>query len=179
MNQDATFDVDEDDLMDEDELLYDEKQQEEEPALSSDRIPLLLIIEGNTESGKETTEASVEESSKQSGLKTSVTGSRCAQLTPGRSSRSPTQKKRGISSPIATGVSLMRASNRLLTKQRNLMVGRASSKAKVSKSGPKLNKNLSPAQGQDPSDFEKAQLLLKNNKKSAKVGSNKPPKIPK
>ena len=59
------------------------------------------------------------------------------------------------------------------------MVGRASSKAKVSKSGPKLNKNLSPAQGQDPSDFEKAQLLLKNNKKSAKVGSNKPPKIPK
>ncbi|XP_048591455.1 protein KRI1-like [Brassica napus] len=169
MNEDATFDIDEDDLMDEDELLYDEKQQEEEPAPPSDRIPLPLIIEGSTESGKETKEALVEESPKQSGLKTSVIGSRCAQLTPGRSSRSSTQKKRGTPSPTATGVSL---------RQRNLMVGRASSKAKVSKSGPKLNQTLSPDQGQDPSDFEKADLLLKNNKKSAKVGSNKPPKIP-
>ncbi|KAH0941589.1 hypothetical protein HID58_001226 [Brassica napus] len=66
MNEDATFDIDEDDLMDEDELLYDEKQQEEEPAPPSDRIPLPLIIEGSTESGKETKEALVEESPKQS-----------------------------------------------------------------------------------------------------------------
>ncbi|WZZ03487.1 hypothetical protein YC2023_089408 [Brassica napus] len=90
--------------------------------------------------------------------------------TPSSSSRpSPAKKKRGSPSPIATGVSL---------RQRNLVVGRTSSKQKVSKNRPKLHKGLSTAYTQVPSDIEKAEMFPKNIKKSAKVGSNKPPKIP-
>ena len=156
---------DDDDLMDEDDLLIEDMEQEEALIVSA-KVSKQLAIDGLS---------ALEESNKFS-EKTSPharsdhrSDSRSTQ-TPSSSSRpSPAKKKRGSPSPIATGVSL---------RQRNLVVGRTSSKQKVSKNRPKLHKGLSTAYTQVPSDIEKAEMFPKNIKKSAKVGSNKPPKIP-
>ncbi|KAG2306970.1 hypothetical protein Bca52824_026718 [Brassica carinata] len=147
------------DLMEDDDLLVDDLEQEE-----SSPAPVKLIAKDDL--------TLLEESHKGLKISSSPVQDRRSEASPAQtpSSRarpSPAKKKRGSPSPIAAGVSL---------RQRKLMAGRVSTKTKGLKSGPKAH-GTSQAHGHVPSDIEQAELFLKNNKKSAKVGSNKPPKI--
>lgn len=165
LNQDATFDMDDDDLMDEDELLCDETHQQEDTGLSTDQASLPLMVEGSTDSEKKRMEISIEGFQNQPVSKTAGVGSGRAQATPSRSSRTPTQKKKGSPIPSTMGFS---------SKKRNILLGRAS--PKETKIG--LQVASSPmAQAHDVSFEDKDATLVKNKTKSAKVGT-KPPKIP-
>lgn len=156
---------DDDDLMDEDELLIEEMEQEE-ASMGSDKVQKPLVIDALAVLGESNNDSENPSPSSRAMLRSEP---RHEQSPSARPRRSPAKKKRGSPSPIATGVSL---------RQRNLMVGRASSKAKSSRSGPKPHHGNYQAHGSVPSDIEQAEVFLKNTKKSTKVGSNKPPKIP-
>ncbi|KAL0701312.1 hypothetical protein Bca4012_057434 [Brassica carinata] len=116
---------DDDDLMDDDDLLIEDMEQEEAllGSVKADQKP--ASIDGL--SVQETSNKMLEKSSP---MDRSILRSetRSTQTPSSKSRPSPAKKKRGSPSPIATGVSL---------RQRNLLMGRASSKAKAPKNGPK------------------------------------------
>ncbi|KAF2597882.1 hypothetical protein F2Q68_00010708 [Brassica cretica] len=151
---------DDDDLMNEDDMLIEDVEHEAGPIVSakaskqSTTDGLSVLEESNKISAKPSPHARSDHR----------LDARPAQMPSSSSRPSPTKKKRGSPSPLATSVSLRR---------RHILVGRIS-KPKASKNRPKL----SPAHTQVPSETEKAEPFSKNSKKSAKVGSNKPPKIP-
>lgn len=157
---------DEDDLMDDDDLLIEDMEQEEATIGSALAVAKQLPSDGLPDLVKSN---NLPEKVSPLSAPHHRVEARTGQNPSSSSRPSPAKKKRGSPSPIATGVSL---------RQRNLLVGRASSKSKASKSGQKTSQSLSPAQVHAPCDIEKAEAFLNNNKKSAKVGNNKPPKIP-
>ncbi|KAG5392373.1 hypothetical protein IGI04_022336 [Brassica rapa subsp. trilocularis] len=163
-----TFDVDEDDLMDEDELLYDEnhKEGEFEQTMASN----LMDQTGESSIGMENNlkETMADETLNQlGGIAIGPSSSRDHQ-SPSHPLQSPLKKKKG--SPIfhAAGLSL---------RKRNMLKGRASPKFKEAKDGPSMGFKPSMARSEKMDDGGKEEGRAKTKTKTAKVGS-KPPKIP-
>ncbi|KAL0884451.1 hypothetical protein Bca101_008432 [Brassica carinata] len=119
------FDVDEDDLMEEDELLYDDDQKEDEIAPS-------LAPDDSFRRGKAATDlkdASLKVAQPQNHPPSSPSGPGSHQdvLIPKPPLQSPFRRTKGSPSPLAAGLSL---------RKRNLIMGRASPKPKEAKGGP-------------------------------------------
>lgn len=164
MDEEGAYDVDNDDLLDEEDL------QEEDLG-----IPIPSPF-GASESGVIPVREDVPcqmETSPPKKLASTGTSPLHRAGTPKRVSPSTSKKKKNSPSPLVAGLSL---------KKRNMMLGMGSPKEKTKKNGPtpaqEKDQNLPISKTVSPSytGQKKAKEL---NAKSSKVGSSKPPKIPK
>ncbi|CAN7139175.1 unnamed protein product, partial [Brassica rapa subsp. narinosa] len=170
-----TFDVDDDDLMDEDELLYDENHKEEETEQSMDSKLMSQAGESSIGAKDNFKETKTDETlNRLGGIAIGPSSSRergegREKQSPSHLLQSPFKKKKGSPNTHAAGLSL---------RKRNMIKGRASPKFKEAKDGPPMGSKSSMGQLEKMHGGGKEEALTKTKNKAAKVGS-KPPKIPK
>ena len=170
-----TFDVDDDDLMDEDELLYDENHKEEETEQSMDSKLMSQAGESSIGAKDNFKETKTDETlNRLGGIAIGPSSSRergegREKQSPSHLLQSPFKKKKGSPNTHAAGLSL---------RKRNMIKGRASPKFKEAKDGPPMGSKSSMGELEKMHGGGKEEALTKTKNKAAKVGS-KPPKIPK